>query len=71
MHWNGGNTYNVIELIGKGAFAIVYLCGRRDTGQLVAIKEIEKRSLIKNGTLDVKIDNELRIMKALSHVSTY
>ena len=69
-HWNGGEKYNVIEHIGRGAFADVYKFATKAEGKLFAVKEIEKRKFIKNGVLDHKVNNELQIMKDLSHVST-
>lgn len=67
MHWSGGDRYNVVGLIGKGAFATVYQLATKSEGQLFAAKELEKRRFIKNGVLDRKLDNEMRIMKAVSH----
>jgi serine/threonine protein kinase len=67
MHWGGGEKYNVVGQIGKGAFATVYQLATKNDGQLFAAKELEKRRFMKNGVLDRKIDNELQIMKAISH----
>ena len=36
-------------------------------GKILAAKELEKRRFIKNGQLDKKIDNEMRIMQGLRH----
>ncbi|KAM0714952.1 hypothetical protein Q7P37_009417 [Cladosporium fusiforme] len=67
MHWSGGDRYNVVGHIGKGAFAMVYQLATKSDGQIFAAKELEKRRFMKNGVLDRKIDNELQIMKAISH----
>ncbi len=67
MHWSGGDKYNVVGLIGKGAFATVYQLATKSEGQLFAAKELEKRKFMKNGVLDRKLDNEMQIMKSLSH----
>lgn len=67
MHWSGGDRYNVVGHIGKGAFAMVYQLATKNDGQIFAAKELEKRRFMKNGVLDRKIDNELQIMKAISH----
>lgn len=67
MHWSGGDKYNVVGQIGKGAFAMVYQLATKSDGQLFAAKELEKRRFMKNGILDRKIDNEMQIMKAISH----
>lgn len=37
------------------------------TGKLLAAKELEKRRFMKNGLLDKKIDNEMKIMQGLRH----
>jgi serine/threonine protein kinase len=67
MQWSGGDKYNVVGLIGKGAFATVYQLATKNEGQLFAAKELEKRKFIKNGVLDRKLDNEMQIMKSVSH----
>ncbi|KAK3675502.1 Protein kinase protein rad53 [Recurvomyces mirabilis] len=67
MHWSGGEKYNVVGCIGKGAFATVYQLATKREGQLYAAKELEKRKFMKNGVLDRKLDNEMQIMKAISH----
>ena len=67
MHWSGGDRYNVVGHIGKGAFATVYQLATKSEGQLYAAKELEKRKFMKNGVLDRKLDNEMQIMKAISH----
>lgn len=67
MHWSGGDKYNVVGLIGKGAFATVYQLATKSEGQLYAAKELEKRKFMKNGVLDRKLDNEMQIMKSVSH----
>lgn len=67
--WNGGAKYNIVGKIGQGAFAIVYQLATKSEGELFAAKEIEKRRFMKNGSVDAKIMNEIRIMKNLKHVS--
>ena len=52
--------YMKIELIGRGAYADVYRAKNINTGEYVAIKEIQKKK-IKNET----ILNEIEIMKKL------
>lgn len=69
MHWSGGDAYNVVGLIGKGAFATVYQLATKSEGQLYAAKELEKRRFMKNGVMDRKLDNEMQIMKAIDHHS--
>lgn len=67
MHWNGGDKYNVVGHLGKGAFATVYRLATKTDGQLFAAKELEKRRFMKNGVLDRKLDNEMQIMQTTSH----
>ncbi|OJD33760.1 pkinase-domain-containing protein [Diplodia corticola] len=67
MHWNGGRIYNVIDILGKGAFATVYKIAKAMDGQLLAAKELEKKRFMKNGHLDQKLDNEMKIMQSLVH----
>uniref|UniRef100_A0A2D3UTK2 non-specific serine/threonine protein kinase n=1 Tax=Ramularia collo-cygni TaxID=112498 RepID=A0A2D3UTK2_9PEZI len=69
MHWSGGDKYNVVGQIGKGAFASVYQLATKRDGQLFAAKELEKRKFIKNGILDRKLENEMQIMQSISHPS--
>ena len=69
MQWSGGDSYNVVGLIGKGAFATVYQLATKSEGQLYAAKELEKRRVMKNGIMDRKLDNEMQIMKATDHKS--
>lgn len=69
IEWNGGETYNVVGVLGQGAFATVYRIATKSDGDLRAAKVIEKRRFVKNGTLDHKIKNEMHIMKDLEHVS--
>ncbi|MCJ1287962.1 hypothetical protein MMC26_007315 [Xylographa opegraphella] len=65
--WNGGEKFNVVDHIGKGAFADVFKFATKREGKVFAVKQIEKRMFMKDGILDHKIHNELRIMKILNH----
>ena len=67
--WDGSGKYNRVGPLGKGAFAVVYKCTSKFTGQPFAAKELEKRRFMKNGVLDQKIDNEMKIMQKVRHVS--
>jgi hypothetical protein len=69
MHWTGGAEYNVTGQIGKGAFATVYKIATKQHGAIYAAKELDKRRFMKNGILDQKVDNEMKIMRDLTHVS--
>ena len=68
LGWNGDGRYNVIAEVGKGAFATVYKVATVSEGTVFAEKRLEKRTFIKNGVTDMKINNELEIMKHLNHV---
>ena len=70
MHWSGGSMYNVTGQVGKGAFATVYKLATKQHGVVYAAKELDKRCFMRNGVLDQKVVNELKIMRGLSHVKT-
>ncbi|KHJ31293.1 putative protein kinase [Erysiphe necator] len=65
--WNGGPKYNKVNKIGKGAFATVYLITSKYDGVPYAAKELEKRRFMKNGILDPKLDDEMKIMQKIKH----
>jgi serine/threonine protein kinase len=67
--WRGGAKYNKSRVIGKGAFATVYMITAKYDGTVYAAKELEKRRFVKNGILDQKVDQEMRIMSSIRHVS--
>lgn len=64
--WDGGGRYQFTGQCGIGAFARVYKLQTR-RGDLYAAKEIEDVQFIKNGIVDIKYDQEIRIMKNLRH----
>ncbi|KAG5981544.1 hypothetical protein E4U55_002848 [Claviceps digitariae] len=65
--WRGSGKYNRISFIGKGAFAVVHKVTAKFDGRPYAAKEIEKRRFIKNGVLDQKVENEMKIMQRVQH----
>jgi len=65
--WRGSDKYNKVGQIGKGAFAVVHKVTSRYDGQPYAAKELEKRRFVKNGVLDQKVDNEMKIMQRVHH----
>ncbi|KAL7791003.1 hypothetical protein V8C37DRAFT_383167 [Trichoderma ceciliae] len=65
--WDGSGKYNRIGMIGKGAFAVVYKVTSKYDGKPYAAKELEKRRFIKNGVLDQKVENEMKIMQKVHH----
>lgn len=67
--WRGSEKYSKVSQIGKGAFAVVFKVTSRYDGKPYAAKELEKRRFLKNGVLDHKVDNEMKIMQRVKHVS--
>lgn len=67
--WKGSDKYNKVGEIGKGAFAVVHKVTAKFDGNPYAAKELDKRRFMKNGVLDVKVDNEMKIMQRVHHVS--
>ncbi|KYK59978.1 Serine/threonine-protein kinase domain protein [Drechmeria coniospora] len=65
--WTGSGKYNRIRTLGKGAFAVVYKVTSKYDGRPYAAKEIEKRRFIKNGVVDQKVENEMKIMRRVQH----
>lgn len=61
--------YQMKEMLGTGAFAIVKVCVDRQTGQKYAMKIIEKRkfSLNQNTKRANALLDEIRILKTLNH----
>jgi serine/threonine protein kinase len=66
--WDGEPTYHAAHPLGKGAFASVYRAVRIEDGKLFAIKELERRVFKKANVLDSRVEDEVTIMKQLSHV---
>ncbi|KAI1845606.1 hypothetical protein JX266_008217 [Neoarthrinium moseri] len=69
QEFRGGERYNRVNMIGKGAFAVVYKVTDKYTGEPYAAKELDKRKFIKNGVLDQKVENEMKIMQRVSHAN--
>ncbi|TDZ30508.1 Serine/threonine-protein kinase RAD53 [Colletotrichum spinosum] len=65
--WDGSGKYNRVCQIGKGAFAVVHKVTSKYDGNPYAAKELEKRRFIKNGVLDQKVENEMKIMQRVEH----
>ena len=68
MAWNGGDKYNVVSYVDKGAFAMVYKLSGIHNGEVYAAKQLEKRRILKDGHLGRRGHNELEVMKTLRHV---
>ncbi|EPE08908.1 serine threonine-protein kinase-like protein [Ophiostoma piceae UAMH 11346] len=65
--WNGSTNYNRVRQIGKGAFATVHMVTSKYDGKPYAAKELDKRRFVKNGVLDQKVENEMKIMQNIEH----
>lgn len=65
--WHGGDKYHFVGYCGAGAFAKVYKVQTRRGGDPFAAKEIDETRFLRNGMMDVKFDQEIRIMKDLQH----
>uniref|UniRef100_K3W6K2 Protein kinase domain-containing protein n=1 Tax=Globisporangium ultimum (strain ATCC 200006 / CBS 805.95 / DAOM BR144) TaxID=431595 RepID=K3W6K2_GLOUD len=58
------SLYDVGDLIGRGAFSMVYLCRRKATQQIFAVKVINKMLCVKKKTLRDEITVLLRVKHA-------
>jgi serine/threonine protein kinase len=67
MAWSGGDKYRCTGVLGKGAFATVYLLATRMDGELFAAKELEKKRFMRRGILDKRLESEIRIMEDVRH----
>ncbi|KAI0829992.1 hypothetical protein F5Y06DRAFT_210449 [Hypoxylon sp. FL0890] len=65
--WRGSEKYARVGIIGKGAFATVHKVTSKFDGTPYAAKELDKRKFMKNGVLDQKVENEMRIMQKVHH----
>ncbi|KAK3362917.1 hypothetical protein B0T25DRAFT_23625 [Lasiosphaeria hispida] len=65
--WSGSDRYNRVGEIGKGAFAVVYKVTSKFSGLPFAAKELDKRKFMKNGVVDQKVENEMKIMQQVKH----
>ncbi|KAI1328271.1 Pkinase-domain-containing protein [Xylariaceae sp. FL0255] len=65
--WRGGEKYARVGVIGKGAFATVHKVTSKYDGHPYAAKELDKRKFMKNGVLDQKVENEMKIMQKVNH----
>lgn len=66
--FRGNDKYARVCVIGKGAFATVHKVTSKNDGTPYAAKELDKRKFMKNGVLDQKVENEMRIMQRVKHV---
>lgn len=58
--------YKILQQLGKGHFATVYLCVERATGMQYAVKRFEKRHGDSQSRTD-GLQQEIGVLKAVSH----
>lgn len=58
--------YRILQQLGKGHFATVYLCVERNTGMQFAVKRFEKRPGDSQSKTD-GLQQEIGVLKAISH----
>ncbi|KAL8770722.1 MAG: hypothetical protein Q9209_003589 [Squamulea sp. 1 TL-2023] len=58
--------YRILQQLGKGHFATVYLCVERSTGMQFAVKRFEKRPGDSQSKTD-GLQQEIGVLKAISH----
>lgn len=58
--------YRILQQLGKGHFATVYLCVERSTGTQFAVKRFEKRPGDSQSKTD-GLQQEIGVLKAISH----
>lgn len=63
------NQYRVLEQLGKGHFATVYLCVGRSTGSQFAVKVFENRQTDSQKNLTESLRPEIALLMAVNHPS--
>lgn len=58
------NQYEVIGIVGEGAYGIVYKCKNKETGEIVAIKKFKE---IQDEIVKKTMARELRVLKMLKN----
>ncbi|KZF26892.1 cytochrome P450 [Xylona heveae TC161] len=59
--------YTIVEQLGKGHFAIVYLCVEKETGHRYAVKKFEKRPGQAEKTKTEGLHQEIAVLMSVSH----
>ena len=62
-----GGQYKMLQQLGKGHFATVYLCVERITGVQYAVKKFEKRPGDSGRSQTDGLQQEIGVLKAVSH----
>ena len=61
-------SFDIVSVIGQGAFGKVYLVVRKQTGQFMAMKVMEKSSILEDGDDSLRhVIHELEFMRDMSH----
>jgi serum/glucocorticoid-regulated kinase 2 len=59
-------SFDVLKILGQGAFGKVYKVRKRDTGKIYAMKQLKKRNLIMKNQLRYAV-TECNVLKQASH----
>ncbi|KAI9272395.1 kinase-like domain-containing protein [Helicostylum pulchrum] len=59
--------YRIIKLLGVGAFSHVYLASHVESGQLFAVKAIQKGKLLDDPRVRSSIEREVGVLKFIDH----
>lgn len=62
-----GSQYRILQQLGKGHFATVYLCVDRTTGFKFAVKKFEKRMGESQRSQTEGLQQEIAVLKSVSH----
>ncbi|EAR97251.2 plant dual-specificity MAP kinase kinase family domain protein (macronuclear) [Tetrahymena thermophila SB210] len=60
------SDFQVLDRLGKGAFGKVYKTKLQKTGQIFALKQMEKQQILKQGMVK-QIQTEVKVMYSLDH----
>lgn len=58
------SMFNIISIVGSGFYGKVMLCEKKDTKEIVAIKAVKKKTLIKTNRMD-SILNERKVLTSI------
>lgn len=61
------HRYRILQQLGKGHFATVYLCVERSTGVKYAVKVFERRQSDSQRTLDDTLRQEIGLLMSVNH----
>jgi len=67
--WDGGERHRFEDNIGTGAFATVRRAVYTRTGDVLAVKSIQKKPVAQSGKRQLGVRKEVEILEKLNHVS--